>query len=269
MGILDFLGLRWEPRQNMTYRYKRWHRRKRLIVEPPAFQGAGWGGVIGGYRKQNLSKVYIEIDGRRAPGTFKVSGEVCTVGVLGNNFKLHKLYSTAIQNVKFYKKDLGTRISGHRAKNYTHRYEYFCKVIDSKKLTNEVIPGQIVRRRGTAIVDTPKGILVASGRHKLFLLPGGGANRGESREKATIRELREETELKAVDCKYLFEYDEPDDGRKIRNLHKVFLIKVRNGVARPHSDVKHIAYWTPESDLRLSRTTKLIIDRYITEFKNE
>src|SRR3989344_8971739 len=107
----------------------------------------------------------------------------------------------------------------------------------------------IVRRRGTAIVDTPKGILVCSGRRKIFLLPGGGTERKskESRRKAAMRELREETGLKAYSSKYLFTYNEGKyylDGRKrkIVNLHKVFLIKAR-GYARPRGEVKHLAYY--------------------------
>jgi len=102
----------------------------------------------------------------------------------------------------------------------------------------------IVRRRGTAIIDTPNGILVASGRRKIFLLPGGGTKRKESRRKAAIRELREETGLRAYSSKYLFTYNEQKyypDGRKrkIVNLHKVFLIKAK-GHARPREEVKHI-----------------------------
>lgn len=46
------------------------------------------------------------------------------------------------------------------------------------------------RRHGLAIVDTDEGILVFLGRNKLFILPGGGAGREESREKAALRELR-------------------------------------------------------------------------------
>jgi 8-oxo-dGTP diphosphatase len=126
---------------------------------------------------------------------------------------------------------------------------------------------QIIRRRGTAIVDTPKGILVAA-HHNTWLLPGGGANKGESREKAAIRELREETGLKATKVTFLFEYDEPNDGRKIRNLHKVFLIEAK-GTPRPnHHDVHHLAFWTPDSEIQLSRTTKAIVDKYIKEFKS-
>ena len=127
---------------------------------------------------------------------------------------------------------------------------------------------QSVRRRGTAIVDTPKGILIAS-HHKTWLLPGGGANRGESREKAAIRELREETELRATNCKYLFEYDEPYDGRRIRNLHKVFLIEAEGKPRLNHHDVHHLAFWKPDSNIKLSPNTMRIVNRYLTEFKNK
>jgi len=126
----------------------------------------------------------------------------------------------------------------------------------------------IIRHRGTAIVDTPNGILVASGRKKIFLLPGGGTERKkkESRRKAAIRELREETGLRAYYSKYLFAYDEQKyypDGRKrkIVNLHKVFLIKA-NGHARPRGEVKHIAYYK-DGNINLPYNTKRIVERYL------
>lgn len=61
----------------------------------------------------------------------------------------------------------------------------------------------IYRRKGVAIVDTNKGILVGA-IHDTFILPGGGAKLGESRKKATIRELHEEAGLKTKKIKYLF-----------------------------------------------------------------
>ena len=127
----------------------------------------------------------------------------------------------------------------------------------------------IIRGRGTAIVETPKGILVTASKNKLFLLPGGGAEKHESRKRATIRELKEETGLKAYSCKYLFTHHEPkynySNGkrRKIRNLHKVFLIKAR-GFPRPnYRDVSYINYWKPNSRIRISRTTRTIIEKYL------
>jgi 8-oxo-dGTP diphosphatase len=140
--------------------------------------------------------------------------------------------------------------------------------MDNKNKELVGIKMTIVRRRGTAIVDTPKGILVASGRKKIFLLPGGGTERKlkESRRKAAIRELREETGLKAYSSKYLFTYNEEKyypDGRKrkIVNLHKVFLIKAR-GHARPRHEVKHIAYYK-DGNINLPYNTKKIVEKYL------
>ena len=249
----------------MTYRYKRWHRRRHLVRDFPAFQGAGWG-ELRGWRKQNLSKVYIVIDEKPNIGTFRVSKNVCTLGIVHGKH-VGRLYKTNIDNMKFWKKDKGaSRSYLGETINTTHHYEYVAKVLDSEKLIYSKPSKQIVRRRGTAIVDTPKGILIAS-HHKTWLLPGGGANRGESREKAAIRELKEETGLRTISCKFLFEYDEPDDGRKIRNLHKVFLIEAEGKPKPNHHDVHHLAFWKPDSDIVLSPTTRTIIDRYLNEVK--
>ena len=120
------------------------------------------------------------------------------------------------------------------------------------------------RRKGVAIVDTRKGILVVAGRSKIFALPGGGANKGESRKKASMRELREETGLRSKNAKYLFSYR----GRKwhtrrgaVRNYAKVFLVKA-HGHARPRHEIKHIAYWNPGSKIKISTSTLSLIKEY-------
>ena len=115
------------------------------------------------------------------------------------------------------------------------------------------------RRRGTAIVDTPEGILVVSHNNRTFYLPGGGAERGETRRDAAIRELKEETNLLAVDCCYLFEYT------SFTNSHKVFLMETK-GVARPGNEIKYLAYFDG-SNLKVSNTTWEILELYHLEQK--
>ncbi len=122
------------------------------------------------------------------------------------------------------------------------------------------------RRHGVAIVDMEEGIVVVSGRRRLFLLPGGGARKGESRERAAIRELKEETGLVAYSCEFLFQHvgskHRSYRGGYFRNYSKVFLIKAI-GKARPRNETKHIAYYRPECDIKIYYNTKLMIDKYL------
>jgi 8-oxo-dGTP diphosphatase len=122
-----------------------------------------------------------------------------------------------------------------------------------------------IRRKGVAIVESEKGILVVSGRSKIFSLPGGGANKGESREKASIRELREETGLKSLSSEYICSYRgriwHDHKKRRVRNHTKVFKVKTI-GIARPKNEIKHIAWWTPVSKIRISHNTKYLIEMY-------
>ena len=124
----------------------------------------------------------------------------------------------------------------------------------------------IRRRKGIAIVETSKGVLVVGGSDKKFMLPGGGADRWESRKKAAIRELYEETGLHTKKIKYLFR----DVGGKwrnykgqvMRNYTKVFLIEAE-GRARPRSEVKYIDYWKPKSKIKIILGTSRIIRKYL------
>jgi 8-oxo-dGTP pyrophosphatase MutT (NUDIX family) len=111
--------------------------------------------------------------------------------------------------------------------------------------------GAYERRRGTALIDTPKGILVVRQGRARFLLPGGGARKGESRLEAAIRELREETGLIAYDVHFLFEHQRS----------KVFLVKA-NGTPHSRNEISQIGYYTRDALIPLSSNTKLIIEKY-------
>lgn len=110
------------------------------------------------------------------------------------------------------------------------------------------MPGVKKRRRGTAIVETEEGILVTAGRSKVFILPGGGANKHETRIEAAMRELREEIGIRAYYAKYLFRHvgrvHRSHGHGYFQDHHIVCLVKAQ-GEARPWHEVEHIAYYKP------------------------
>ena len=117
------------------------------------------------------------------------------------------------------------------------------------------------RRRGTAIVDTPDGIVVVSLDGSNFTLPGGGANPKESRRDAAIRELMEETGMKAVGLTHLFEFmgglHKGPRGGAFRNAHEVFLVTA-TGTPEPRQEVKKVAYYDGTGPSLTPSATKII-----------
>ncbi|MDK2908242.1 MAG: 8-oxo-dGTP diphosphatase [Candidatus Woesearchaeota archaeon] len=111
------------------------------------------------------------------------------------------------------------------------------------------------RRRGTAIFETEKGILLTSISGRTFILPGGGANKGESRFRAAIRELEEETGLMANYAKIIFRHE------SYSQEHTVVLVKAE-GTPKPKNEVKHLDYFKPGKNIKISKGTKEIIKKY-------
>jgi 8-oxo-dGTP pyrophosphatase MutT (NUDIX family) len=111
------------------------------------------------------------------------------------------------------------------------------------------------RRRGTAILETDKGILLTAMSGGTFLLPGGGANKGESRFRAAIRELEEETGLMANYAKIIFRHESHS------HQHTVVLVKA-GGTPKPKHEVRYIDYYKPGKNIKISKGTKDILKKY-------
>ncbi len=80
-------------------------------------------------------------------------------------------------------------------------------------------------RRGTAIIETKKGILVVKElTDNRYALVGGQAQKNETRKSTAVRETKEETSLEAIAAKELFELTtQSKSGRT--TYHKIILIK--------------------------------------------
>lgn len=125
----------------------------------------------------------------------------------------------------------------------------------------------IYRRRGTAIVETSKGILLTAGEHGEFILPGGGAEKGESRFMAALRELTEETHLLPYAAEIIFKHKGDikrthSGNNKFQDHHTVCVVKA-SGHPRPGGgDAKRISYYYPGCSTPISPETEEIINRY-------
>jgi 8-oxo-dGTP pyrophosphatase MutT (NUDIX family) len=96
------------------------------------------------------------------------------------------------------------------------------------------------KRRGTVIYENPQGILLTRTGHHPWLLPGGHAERNEPRIITAIRELAEETTLRATEVKYLFDFE------STYFFHKVYLIRAE-GNPIPASEITALTWYQPEN----------------------
>ncbi|RLJ05123.1 MAG: hypothetical protein DRP18_03820, partial [Candidatus Aenigmatarchaeota archaeon] len=144
----------------------------------------------------------------------------------------------------------------------------------------------VKRPRGTAIIETKKGIIVVKGKHgEEYILPGGEietraikalrgeiGERGETALKGTIREIHEELGLKAKRAKRLFKlrgkgislYSLPS-GRQhwySKNIYDVFKIDTKSRLKLQKGEIGDIEYYKPGKKIKLSEDTKRILERY-------
>ena len=114
-------------------------------------------------------------------------------------------------------------------------------------------------------MEFKKGILVVSTDKKKFMLPGGGAKKGESQKKAVSRELYEETGLKIKSIKYFFSYS-PKTKKLVKNDNKVFIVK-SIGKPKPKNEIKYLKFWKPKSKISLTSGAKEAIEKYLINKK--
>ncbi len=103
----------------------------------------------------------------------------------------------------------------------------------------------ILRIRDTAIVETSKGILLVSKHGKRFSFPGGGIKRKEPSICAAVRELYEETNLRTLEIKYLFDFVSEF------HFHKVYWIKPL-GILKTKNEINHIAFLSKENESKIT-----------------
>jgi 8-oxo-dGTP diphosphatase len=112
------------------------------------------------------------------------------------------------------------------------------------------------RRRATAIVEYPDGILVTLMRYMAGSLRGGGVKPGETDEAAVVRELREETGLIATETVFLFRYE------SIARDHAVYWVRAE-GVPAACGEIDQVAYYHKGAALKVSPEARTIIDRFL------
>lgn len=104
------------------------------------------------------------------------------------------------------------------------------------------------RRRASALVVRNGRVLLVRHRgEKNYSLPGGGIDKGETSLEAAVREVREETQLRAFYAKRLFHCD--TDGQMAR--HRVSEVRVGDGkVKLQGKEIERHKWWDGRSEIQ-------------------
>jgi len=113
-------------------------------------------------------------------------------------------------------------------------------------------------RRGTVIIETENGILLTKMKADFFILPGGQAEKNETRIITAIRELKEETNLDAQSVIFLFSHE------SIHYSHKVFYIQAE-GKLKPRNEIKELNFTHLIDPQNISKSSRDIIQRFMRE----
>lgn len=117
------------------------------------------------------------------------------------------------------------------------------------------------KRRGTAIIESPDGVMLVRMKNDKFMLPGGQSNKGEPRIITAIRELQEETGLIANHVVYLFDFE----SRFYRQ--KVFYIQPENGVPAPSNEIVEIGYYPNIVDEKIHESSLQMLRYYGAKYR--
>jgi len=122
-----------------------------------------------------------------------------------------------------------------------------------------------LRKRATAVViKNGKVLLVRDKGKRNFSLPGGGIHRDEPTLSAAIRELYEETGLRATkairlrDCDY----------KGSKNEHKVCLIEA-NGKVRLKHEIDRFVWWDMKQTLPVYPHVRYILSKVKEKIKSK
>ena len=105
------------------------------------------------------------------------------------------------------------------------------------------------RPRATAlVVKRGRALLVRHKGNLRYSLPGGGIHKGETSLEAAIRELREETQLRATSAERLPQYD----CKRGASIHRVTKVKARGDSVKLRSkEISDYRWWDGSSKIKV------------------